>query len=178
LSLVTRLLITLSWLALLGLSGCSDASSSTAHPSDPTPTVSTGTAEPSPTPQAETPEEFVRRWVEVDRVMENSGKTDEYRQMSRRCRACAGLASQIEEIYATGGYVKTAGWTILSIKVSRPGRTGAVTAHMKINAAPTEYVEAAGAPVQRLEGGVQEQLVTLSSHDGVWNVDDVEQVAT
>jgi hypothetical protein len=175
---LTRLLIALTCCAL-GLSACSgDASSSAAERPVPATTTSSVPVEPSASAQPESPEEFVRRWVEVDRVMQNSGDTREYRQMSRRCRACAGLASQIEDIYARGGYVMTLGWTILSIKVSPPGPTGRVSLRMKIDAAPTEYVEAEGKPVQHLRGGVQEQSVTLSPRGGTWNLEDIEQVAT
>ena len=59
-----RFLAALTCCGLLALSACSDDSSSSADPPSPTPTSTS--SEPSPTQAAETPEEFVRRWVEVD----------------------------------------------------------------------------------------------------------------
>ena len=58
-----RFLAALTCCGLLALSSCSDDSSSSADPPSPTPTSTS--SEPSPTQEAETPEEFVRRWVEV-----------------------------------------------------------------------------------------------------------------
>ena len=171
-----RFLAALTCCGLLALCSCSDDSSSSADPPSPTPT--SASSEPSPTQEVETPEEFLQRWVDADRTMENSGKTAEYRAMSKRCVACDGLASQIEDIYAKGGYVKTAGWTILSTKVSEPSAKGRVSVTMKIEAAPTEYVEAEGQSVKHLQGGTQRHLVTLSQADGSWNVDEIEQLAT
>ena len=96
-----RFLAALTCCGLLALFGCSDDSSSSADPPSPTPT-STST---SPTPDAETPEEFVRRWVEVSNEMQNTGKTGEYRSLSRGCRPCTAVADQVEGYFGAGGYV-------------------------------------------------------------------------
>jgi hypothetical protein len=174
---VKRLLAALACCLCALLSGCSDDSSSSA---DPPPTATTTPADPtsSPTEEVESPEDFLQRWVEADREMENSGNTAEYLAMSKQCSACKGLADQIEGIYKAGGYVKTDGWTILSTKFSKPNKQGVLSATMKIDAAPTKYVEAEGGEVQELDGGVQRQLVTLSASGGTWNVDDIEQIAS
>ena len=86
--MVQRLLASLACCGLLALAGCSDDSSS-AGP-DPSPSVSSSEPSPSPTEteDAESPEEFVRRWVDVDREMQNSGDTDAY----RRCHPSVALA--------------------------------------------------------------------------------------
>ena len=68
-----RFLAALTCCGLLALSSCSDDSSSSADPPSPTPTSTS--SEPSPTEEAETPEEFVRRWVEVEHEMQNTGDT-------------------------------------------------------------------------------------------------------
>ncbi len=176
------LLAALACCSLVPLAACSQDSSSTSDPGLPTPTAATSSAaSPSPTSRpsevGETPEEFVRRWVDVDREMENTGETAEYRQLSRGCRPCQELADQIDAIYSKGGFVKTAGWTVLRLRVSHGDRANAVVVRALIDAAPTEYVERQGGPVLHLPGGQQTQLVTLSPVGATWRVTDVEQVA-
>ena len=92
-----RLLAALACCGLLSLSACSDDSSSSCDPPSPTPSSSEPTS--TPTEEGETPEEFVRRWVEVDRQMQNSGDVAEYREMSAKCSACMDVADQVEGIY-------------------------------------------------------------------------------
>ena len=70
------------------------------------------------------------------------------------------------------------GWKILSTKVSEPNAKGRVSVTVKIEAAPTEYVEAEGQAVKRLQGGTQRHLITLSQANGSWSVDEIEQLAT
>ena len=82
--MVTRFLAVLACCGLLSLAACTDGSSSATDP--PTPSVSSSSADPTPTEEAETPEEFVRRWVQVDREMQNSGDTGEYRAHHARLR--------------------------------------------------------------------------------------------
>ena len=73
--MVTRFLAVLACCGLLSLAACTDGSSSATDP--PTPSVSSSSADPTPTEEAETPEEFVQRWVEADSEMENSGETSD-----------------------------------------------------------------------------------------------------
>jgi hypothetical protein len=176
--MVQRLLASLACCGLLALAGCSDDSSS----AGPDPSPSASSSEPSPSPiethNAETPEAFLQHWVEADRSMENSGETKAYRSLSRGCQACDGLADQVERIYSAGGYIDTDGWTILSTRVSKADNDGRISVRLVIDSAPTEYVEEAGAPIKRLNGGRQTHLVTLSPREQSWNVDGIEQVAT
>jgi hypothetical protein len=161
--MVQRLLASLACCSLLALAGCSDDSSS----AGPDPTPSASSAEPSPSPtetdDAETPEEFVRRWVDVDRKMQNSGDTDEYRRLSSKCRPCLEVAKQVEGYYSAGGYVKTDGWTS---KTSRS--SGATSVTIEVTSSPTEYVESAGGKVQRLEGGEGSYILSLQPTDESW----------
>jgi hypothetical protein len=170
---VKRLLAALA--CALVLTACSDDSSSTADP--PTPTTS-APSDPtsSPTEEAESPEDFVRRWVDVDREMQNSGDTEEYRKLAPNCRPCNEVADQVEGYYAAGGYVKTDGWTINSASTqSTNEQSAAVT--IDVDSAPTEVVEAKGRPVQHLEGGKGKYLITLKADGSSWLVTDLEAVA-
>ena len=81
-----RVFIALCCLASLWLSGCSDSSSSSADP--PTPSPSSSSPAPSPTEVPETPEAFVRRWVEADTHMQNTGDGADYRRLSKKCPSC------------------------------------------------------------------------------------------
>ena len=168
-----RFLAALACCGLLGLSSCSDDSSSSADPPSPTPTSTS--SEPSPTQAAETAEEFVRRWVEVDREMQNSGDTAEYLRISRECRPCKAVADQVEGYYSAGGYVKTDGWSIKSLKVAGTEKRASVT--IDVVSAPTRYVESEGEPEQELAGGRGNYLLTLLAEDATWVLTDLEAVA-
>jgi hypothetical protein len=170
---VKRFLAALTCCGLLALSSCSDDSSSSAEPPSPSPTSSS--AEPSPTQETETPEEFVRRWVEVDREMQNSGETGEYLRMSRECRPCKAVAKQVEGYYSAGGYVKTDGWSIQSLKVAGTEERASVT--IDVVSAPTKYVESQGEREQELAGGRGNYLLTLLADDATWVLADLEAVA-
>ena len=159
----------------LVLAACSDDSSSTAAP--PTPTTS-APSDPtsSPTEEAESPEDFVRRWVDVDREMQNTGDTKEYRKLAPKCRPCNEVADQVEAYYAAGGYVKTDGWSINRASTkSTDEESAAVT--IDVNSAATEVVEAKGRPAQHLQGGKGTYLLTLKAAGSSWVVTDLEAVA-
>ena len=171
-----RLLASLACLGVLCLPACSDDSSSSADPPSPTPSSSEPTS--TPTEEGETPEEFVRRWVEVDREMQNSGETQEYRQITKGCTACRGVADQVDAIYKAGGYVKTDGLQIAQVRVGKPDRNGEVEARLMVRSAPTEYVEEAGGAVQNLPGGRVTYLLTLHEADDSWVLVLLERLAT
>ncbi len=170
-----RFLAALTCCGLLALSSCSDDSSSSADPPSPTPTSTS--SEPSPTQAVETPEEFVRRWVEVDREMQNSGDTAEYRRLTEGCTACEGVADQVDDIYAAGGYVKTDGLLIKRIRAGQPDSNGEVEVRLAVTSTPTEYVEEAGGPKQSLPGGRVTYLVTLHTNEDSYVITLLERLA-
>ena len=170
-----RFLAALTCCGLLALSSCSDDSSSSADPPSPTPTSTS--SEPSPTQAVETPEEFVRRWVGVSNEMQNTGETKTYRSISRGCRPCMAVADQVEGYFEAGGYVKTGGWSITSMNLSKPGANGRVTATVEVESAPTEYKESADADAQTLEGGSVIELMTIEPLGESWLLTNLEQQA-
>ena len=96
-------------LFLCFLTACNGEASSTAGSADPTPSASdtSSPSDPSPTPDTETPEEFVRAWVAEYNAMQNTGDTEKFRGMSRRCETCITVADRMDGYYEAGGYVKT-----------------------------------------------------------------------
>ena len=165
---------------LCSLTACNGEASSTAGP-DPTPSPSvTGSpSDPSPShsPDTQTPEEFVRAWVAEYNAMQNSGDTEKFRSMSRRCETCATVADRMDRYYEAGGYVKTDGLTINRLRVSKADAKGqrAVTIHVR--AAPTEYAEEEGGPVQELPGGDPVLQLSIQPRRTSWNTYDIVQVA-
>ncbi len=173
---MTRGLVALMCCASLWVSGCSGASSSTATPTPSVPDSSAPTS--TPTPERETPEEFVRRWVEADTHMQNTGDGAEYREMSAKCKSCLDYADYIEGIYRKGGYVKTAGWTIQRARVSRLNSQGLLDVRITIDAAPTEYVEHEGGQVKQHRGGHVDFIITLRKTRSAWSTFSFAQVAS
>ena len=158
---------------LLALSSCGDATSI----ADPPVAPSVTSAAPSRAPRRETPEHFIRRWVNLERRMENSGETGPYLRLSRGCTACMSLAKQIQAIYSAGGFVEWGGWRILNISVS--SRRGQGTTYAVRNRSlTTTYRRSAHAPLQHLFGGVTTELLQLVWSDRAWNVQGKSELAS
>lgn len=163
---------------LVALAGCNDPSPPQPTPTTSTPTTSSPTMSEStsPSPQPETAEQFIRRWVEMSNQMQNTGEVRSYLAVSRRCRACENVAKRIKTIYAAGGYVRTEGWTIVSIK--NEGRVGhRRTFRVVVDSAPTEYVESSTGDVMHLAGGsgLVERLEIAKVRDS-WRVTDLGEI--
>ena len=131
---------------------------------------------PTPTEQAETAEEFIRRWVAVDTKMQNTGDTAGYRAISEpMCTACDGLADQIEAIYGRGGIVQTDGFEIVAI--DRRGVGSPATYDVSVHSAPTSVKPRSGAAWQHLNGGDFTYELVLSRTPGSWKIRSIAQVA-
>jgi len=172
---VKRFLAALTCCGLLALSSCSDESSSSADPPSPTPTSTS--SEPSPSQEAETPEEFVRRWVDADTHMQNTGDGADYREMSPECPNCLEYADYIEGIWDAGGYVKTDGWLIKRSRTSEPTETGGVEVTIDVTSTPADFVAKEGDPVQHYEKHEQTYIVALQPIDDGWVATNFSEVA-
>ncbi len=96
----------------------------------------------------------------------------------RSARAACDYADLIEGIYAAGGYVKTRGLDHPSSAHITTGGDGHVQVHQSSQLHPTEYVEAAGGPLQTLARRTHSYIVTLHRHgDVVGHYQRIEQVA-
>jgi hypothetical protein len=177
-----RVLAALITCSLMGLAGCADddpvASAPSASPSVQQPTPSASPSEPE-TSRPETAREFIRRWPVVETKMINTGETAKYRAIyDTRCRACERLARRVQEIYANGGYARTAGWEIDSIRhVKVTGATGRLYV-VRTTASPTELRSSADGSVTNLPGGKITHQVTLRKLAGDWRIVEVVELGT
>ena len=140
------------------------------------PATATPTASESSTTARESPEDFIRRWVEANTQMQNTGDVAEYVDLSRRCRSCVETATRVESFYKAGGYVRTKGWRLRSIR-KRPSSSDTAVYDLHIESSPTRYRESADAPIQRLRGGPLVMRVRLST-SVPWQVVDLTQLAS
>jgi len=158
--------------AALLLAGCGTDSSVADPPVQSSPT-SSPTSDP---PARETAEHFIRRWAEAEKRMENTGKTAAYLSMSRQCRACRQLASDIRAFYAAGGFAKWGGWRILS--VTPAGSHGGNEVYdVKVESRPTNYRESSTSPTRRLAGGPATHQLVMKPHGSSWVLIQKAQIA-
>lgn len=156
------------------LAGCTDEPEPTPKMPDPTTSSSTPTPTETETPEAESAEDFIRRWVAVNTDMQNTGDVDEYLALSRQCEPCLQTAERIRQMYANGGFVRTEGWMVRRI-IDRSGATGGPVLDLRIESSPTEFKERAGAKTESLPGGDIVMRVRLS-RDAPWHVVRLTQV--
>lgn len=150
------------------LAGCSDDEPAPT-PKIPEPTSSSPTPTEAATeePEAESPEEFVRRWVAVGDEMQTTGKVAEFERMSRNCQACAQVVAQVKSIYASGGSIELSGTKVAQLKRVAPTPP---TFHVDLNTPETVIRSSSGAVDQRLPAGVGKYLLTLNGKPGRWYV--------
>ena len=81
------------------LAGCSDDPEP--EPKIPETTSSSPTPSPteSETPEAESPEDFIRRWQEAADEMARTGETAAFMRLSKGCQACvsAGTGQRLQQ---------------------------------------------------------------------------------
>lgn len=157
---------------VLVLAGCG-SDSSVADPPVHSAPHSVATSDP---PARERPEHFIRRWAEAEKQMENTGQTATYLSMSRQCRSCRQLASDIHRFYGAGGFAHWSGWEILAIKSS--GSHGGNDVYVvKVNSGPTAYRESATSPIKHLAGGEARHQLVLKPSGSSWLIIQKAQVA-
>ena len=98
--------------------------------------------------------------------MQNTGDTEAFTTMSRKCDACIGLADRVDSIFAAGGTIRTEGWKIRRINTESPGSSYSVL----VDSRPTVYRENASAPQTRMPGGLTRHRVELARRAGEWQV--------
>jgi hypothetical protein len=155
------------------LAGCSDDPEPT--PKLPDPTSSTPTPTETETPEAESAEDFIRRWVEEDRRMFETGDTEAFLAMGPDCDDCKNIAATADRIYDAGGEVRWDGWTILEL--ARKGKPSSHTYRFVVESAPTRYRESPSGPWKRLDGGRVVQLIVLEPVETSWHVLESRELA-
>lgn len=146
------------------LAGCSDDPEPQPRMPDPPPS-SSPTPTASETVEAESAEEFIRRWAQALRDMQATGKTADFRELGPRCESCNAAADRVEQIYAAGGAIEWDGWDILRIAPRGDSSTDFVVVE---NSAPTRFRESRNAPWQTLEGGRTRHVIELESAEDSW----------
>ena len=155
---------------LVALTGCGDDDSVADPP------VSSATSSPTQSPQRESPERFIRRFVALSNAMERGGGTKEYLAMTDNCRPCRDLAKQIDEARSSGGFYRSRGWTIRSIHSDVAGGSGSID--LSVTSAPTDFRTSARAQTHHYTGGRFTFRISLRRSSTEWRVTNVAQVAT
>lgn len=159
------LALALTFAVPLLLAGCSEKAEPTPKMPDPT------SSSPSPTesemPEAESAEDFIRRWVRVSDAMQQTGDVAEFRQLSRNCQACGQVADQVASIYKSGGSIDFEGSEVMLLNqiASSPP-----TFHLDLKTAETIIRNADGSVEQRLPEGTGKYLVTVNGKPDAWFV--------
>ena len=133
------------------LAGCSEDPEPRPKMPDPTPSSEPSQTE-SETAEAESPEEFIERWVSASNKMQNTGETAEYLQISGDCPQCKQVASRVESAFDAGGFFRTDGWTVLEI-TERSQSAKRPVLDVRVDSAPTTLKESKSSEKVRYPGG-------------------------
>jgi hypothetical protein len=132
----------------------------------PDPTTSSPSPTESETPEAESAEEFIRRWQAAALVAQNAGETNAYRALGPKCGPCSDFADQVDQIYANGGSVQLDGLRVLSVESAG----GALQYKLTRMLGPTRVLDAQGNEQQAFDGGREVLNVFLERVNGDWRV--------
>ena len=157
--------------ALLGVTGCSQDDPEPEAENRPTETETSLAAV-----EDESPEEFIRRWNDVQNEMQK-GDTEAWRSLTPDCSACQKTADRVDAAYDAGGYVRTDGRRILTITKSF-SRGNNHQYEVEVESSPTTFRLSRDAQEETLEGGKLRLAVSLT-HDGtVWVFNDYWQLGS
>lgn len=138
----------------------------------PTPTVS------ETTQASESAEHFIRRWVQVDNRMQNTGDTSEYRSIAEPgCKACRGLADEVQRIYEAGGYIRTGGLVVRSIESVGRMNEG-VTYEVAVDSAPTRFKRSSTSRLESFPGGRATYVLVIGRETGSWRIFKISKAAS
>ncbi len=161
---MTRLLVALACLSL-GISGCSDSASPSDPPPQRAPSSPTSAPTSEPTEDRETPEEFVRRWVEAANQLGRDGDPAPLLRASHRCADCEAIATGVAKIYKAGGWIRGSDWTVSGpVEVVQVRKGIICTLHLSI--APGEYKANEHTNARRTPGGNAKIKATLIESAG------------
>ncbi|WP_374458122.1 hypothetical protein [Nocardioides sp.] len=162
-----RRLLALALATPVLLAGCSGDAEPT--PKMPDPTTSSVTPEPteSETPEAESPEDFVRRWQAASDEMQRTGRTKPYLELSPDCDACRSLASNVDDIYADGGRIEFDGSEIVRLKNAGDQPP---TFDVNLQLSETRIFRKGASSPETLPAGKMAIRVTLKQVDEAWTV--------
>jgi hypothetical protein len=128
-------------------------------------------------PQAQSPEEFVNQWVAVYNDFEDSGDASVFASLNAQCATCQDFITLVEEAYAKGGFVKSAGWKVESTEEFYR-RPGAVGIRATVMVSPSRYKPDDAGEVTVGRGGEVVMEFDLVRRDGQWKLATVTRSAT
>lgn len=169
--------LTLAVVVPVVLAGCSGGIAPGAEEAARTPAMS---SVPSPSTtetaaaEAESPQDFIRRWVREYNRMQDTGDAGRFLAISSRCGPCRDVAEAVETAHAAGGFYRTEGLRLLSVE-DRTSGTGPLVLDVRTDAAPTAIKDGAGRPIRRLPGGRAVFRFRLSRSEP-WQVVGLTQV--
>jgi len=174
---VRRLAALTAALPLLALSGCG-GDNPKPKPLDPPSTSASPSPTATTTPQADTPEEVIRKFVAAQNQIQRTGDSAPFRALTYKCQACNGFADQVDQIYADGGYIHTKGSTIKSIKKS-PEWSATRPVYIAVtDSSPTTYLSSKDGKPDHFQGGITHDSYELVKHGGAWKVTNLEELAS
>lgn len=116
-------------------------------------------------------EQFVSYWIDTLNKATVTGKTDKFKSLGfKSCTRCTDFASQLDTIYADGGHVDTAGWSIDKIVPESGLPQGQTGISVKLKVAPQTVVKKKGAAPEKLKGGDLRIRLLLMRPENVWRV--------
>ncbi len=138
----------------LAAGGCSDDPEPEFAPPEPSASTSNAESEEptdvptSEPPEALSPEDTVRAWVEARNVAVRTGRTDEvYALSTENCETCRNSVEPVETVYDNGGRYETSGWRVQNVATTpKFGNNGEVVAAVIFEAGRT-FPDAESAPV-------------------------------
>ena len=148
------------------LAGCTEDEPTPKMPDPPTTPSSTPSPTASETPEAESAEDFIRRWVAAGDEMQVTGETAKYDAMTPDCKACQAFVENVRTVYDAGGSAEFAGTTIVSI--TRMEEKPPTFDLMK--EIPETVIREASGEVRSLPPGRTTLRVTLGKVQGAWVV--------
>jgi hypothetical protein len=116
--------------------------------------------------EAESPEDFIRRWVKAGDEMQVTGETAEYDAMTPKCKPCQAFVKNVEDVYGQGGSAEFAGSRI--VQLNRVG--GSPPTYDLTKDLPKTVIRRAEGEPETLPGGRTTIRVTLGKQDDQWIV--------
>lgn len=167
-----------SLLLLLTVGGCG-GDDAPAPKSEPSRTATTPAATHSPTPPTlpaaakkntkAGAKAFVRHYIGIFNYAERTGDTAALHKLEARgCKSCKRVRQSINEIYASGGYVKGGRWIVSSLhSLRQPGRGWVIDVLGRFE--PSTVFPGGSAKPRHSRGGKAPSSFFVS-YDGAWRV--------
>lgn len=124
------------------------------------------TAVADESPKKETVKQFLIRWAEAERDMQNTGETEFYLALSQGCAPCEAFAQDVTSFYENGGFIRTEAMEVERVERVRRSSNYRVWATMP----SAEYRESSTDPEETTQGGPRLYEFSVSRTAETFNV--------